>query len=196
MISISEVGLFLFSLYYLSSMIASPVLRSKAFVEKVLQNFKAQGGYDAHVLSKLCLVDSDASRVVAELTVEKYHLNRLGTVHGGLLATVVDIGGSLAIASRGLFATGVSTDINISYLSSATQGDVLTMVAKCDRLGKTLAFTSVDIKCKDTLVAIGRHNKWVAKAHSHPLNRTEQGEAVEAVEDASTVPIKQSNQKS
>jgi hypothetical protein len=33
---------------------------------------------------------------------------------------MVDLGGSLAVASRGLFATGVSTDLNgLFYLQSA-----------------------------------------------------------------------------
>lgn len=55
----------------------------------------------------------------------------------------VDIGGSLAIASKGLYATGVSTDINISYLSSVKQGDKVSVEATVDKLGKTLAFTTV-----------------------------------------------------
>ena len=46
---------------------------------------------------------------------------------------------SLAVASRGLFATGVSTDINISYISSGGKiGDVITMEAECDKLGTIL----------------------------------------------------------
>ncbi|KAG0168288.1 hypothetical protein DFQ30_004976 [Apophysomyces sp. BC1015] len=84
---------------------------------------------------------------------------------------VVDIGGSLALASRGLFATGVSTDINISYLSGAKEGDMISVLAQCDKLGRTLAFTSVDIKTSDgRLVARGRHNKFVALAYKHPEN--------------------------
>jgi acyl-coenzyme A thioesterase 13 len=38
--------------------------------------------------------------------------NRLNILHGGTIASMVDLGGSLAVASRGLFATGVSTDLN------------------------------------------------------------------------------------
>lgn len=30
----------------------------------------------------------------------------------------MDLGGSLAVASRGFFSTGVSTDLNVTYLSS------------------------------------------------------------------------------
>lgn len=33
-------------------------------------------------------------------------------IHGGTIASMVDLGGSLAVASMGLFATGVSTDMN------------------------------------------------------------------------------------
>ncbi|KAL8921872.1 MAG: hypothetical protein Q9208_005476 [Pyrenodesmia sp. 3 TL-2023] len=38
--------------------------------------------------------------------------NRLGTLHGGTIASMVDLGGSLAVASKGLFSTGVSTDLS------------------------------------------------------------------------------------
>lgn len=72
-------------------------------------------------------------------------------MHGGLLATVVDIGGSLAIASKGLFATGVSTDINISYISGVKQGEMIQVEARVDRLGKTLAFTTVELSSNGRL---------------------------------------------
>ncbi len=46
----------------------------------------------------------------------------------------VDLGGSLAVASRGLFATGVSTDLNVTYLSSGGQiGDLIKAEVTCDK---------------------------------------------------------------
>ena len=42
----------------------------------------------------------------------KISQNRLKILHGGTLACMTDLGGSLAVASRGLFATGVSTDLS------------------------------------------------------------------------------------
>ncbi len=64
----------------------------------------------------------------------------------------VDLGGSLAVASRGLYATGVSTDLNgilteprwltffnlgfllVTYLNSGGQvGDILKAIVKCDK---------------------------------------------------------------
>ena len=85
---------------------------------------------------------------------------------------MVDTTGSLAVASRGLFSTGVSTDIQISYLrSGGTQGSVIRAVASCDGFGKTLAYTKCDFyDAKGRLVARGSHTKYVAKAREHEKN--------------------------
>jgi acyl-coenzyme A thioesterase 13 len=60
--------------------------------------------------------------------------NRLAILHGGTIASMVDLGGSLAVASRGLFATGVSTDLNVTYLSSGGKvGDLIKAEVTCDK---------------------------------------------------------------
>ena len=42
---------------------------------------------------------------------------------------------SLAAASMGLYATGVSMNINLSYISSGGNiGNIITMDAECDRI--------------------------------------------------------------
>ena len=47
---------------------------------------------------------------------------------------MVDLGVSLAVASRGLFATGVSTDLNVTYLSSGGKiGDLIKAEVTCDK---------------------------------------------------------------
>ena len=68
--------------------------------------------------------------------------NRLSILHGGTIASMVDLGGSLAVASRGLFATGVSTDLNVTYLNSGGKvGERIRAEVVCDKFGKTLAYT-------------------------------------------------------
>ncbi|KAI8329606.1 esterase [Choanephora cucurbitarum] len=151
-------------------MLPSTVLRTPELVQKVFKSFMTAGGYDSVVLPGLKILTTEEGRVRAELEVEKKHLNRLGSVHGGLLATIVDVAGSLAIASKGLYATGVSTDINISYISGVKQGEKINIDARVDKLGKTLAFTSVELSNKGRLVALGRHNKFVAQAYGHAEN--------------------------
>jgi acyl-coenzyme A thioesterase PaaI-like protein len=47
---------------------------------------------------------------------------------------MVDLGGSLALASRGLFSTGVSTDLNVTYLNSGGKvGDLIRGEVVCDK---------------------------------------------------------------
>jgi acyl-coenzyme A thioesterase 13 len=73
-------------------------------------------------------------RVKFELDIQKEHTNRLNILHGGTIASMVDLGGSLAVASRGLFATGVSTDLNVTYLSSGGKiGDLIKADVTCDK---------------------------------------------------------------
>lgn len=60
------------------------------------------------------------------------------SVYLGLLSQsniiIVDLGGSLAVASRGLYATGVSTDLSVTYLNSGGKvGDTIKAVVQCDK---------------------------------------------------------------
>ncbi|KAJ1708965.1 esterase [Aspergillus flavus] len=111
-----------------------------------------------------------------ELDIQKEHTNRLNILHGGTIASMVDLGGSLAVASRGLFATGVSTDLNVTYLSSGGKvGDKILAEASCDKFGKTLAYTSIKfINSKGEIVARGSHTKYIALAWKDPQNIVEE----------------------
>jgi len=68
---------------------------------------------------QLKIISAQPGVVNMELDIEKMHTNRLEILHGGVIASMTDLGGSLAVASKGLYSTGVSTDINsMSLLSS------------------------------------------------------------------------------
>ncbi|KAI9176155.1 hypothetical protein H9P43_006520 [Blastocladiella emersonii ATCC 22665] len=139
----------------------------------ILRDCLAKQGYDAVVLSRLHVEDADpAGHVACTMPVEQHHLNLNGTLHGGVSATLVDIVGSLAVGALGYSATGVSADIQVSYLAAPRAGDTLRIVADADRMGKTLAFTSVRIMTTDgTLAVRGSHTKYVRgverRMHAH-----------------------------
>ncbi|KAL2161840.1 hypothetical protein VTH06DRAFT_7624 [Thermothelomyces fergusii] len=104
----------------------------------------------------------------ARLRLDARHLNSAGAIHGSVSATLVDWAGGLAIAAWDLRpATGVSVDINISYLSSARLGDEIEIEGRVERVGSNLAFTEVRIFKVDAggergaVVASGRHTKFV-----------------------------------
>ncbi|KAG0239550.1 HotDog domain-containing protein [Mortierella sp. GBAus27b] len=144
---------------------------------KVWTNFLSAGGFDMQALSGLRLVSAAKGSILCELNVEKQHLNRLGGCHGGLLSTIVDVGGSLAIAAEDMHATGVSTDLNVSFVSGAKIGDKLVIDSRCDKVGGTLAYTTVEIKVGDRIVALGRHTKFVRLAHEENTKRKATEEA-------------------
>ena len=54
-----------------------------------------------------------------ELTVDESHLNRVGGLHGGFTATLVDNISTAAIMTTGS-RPGVSVDMNISYVNCIT----------------------------------------------------------------------------
>lgn len=105
------------------------------------------------------------------------HLNSSGSLHGSVAATAVDWAGGLAVAAWDLRAqTGVSVDIHVSYLAGARLGQVVEVEGRVDRVGGSLAFTTVEIWKVDGLeegvedleggkrgdcVVLGRHTKYV-----------------------------------
>ncbi|KAJ1814244.1 hypothetical protein LPJ56_004906 [Coemansia sp. RSA 2599] len=111
----------------------------------------------------MSLISADAGRVRGEIQVEKGHLNAIGGTHGGWLSTLVDVGGSLAIASHGFNTTGVSTDLSVSFLAASGEGSTIVFDAQVLKMGRTLAYTRVDIFNNDKMIATGSHTKFVAK---------------------------------
>jgi acyl-coenzyme A thioesterase 13 len=134
------------------------------FTKKVLRSFMVESGLEPALFgNRLHIQDATLGQVDFSLLIHNDNLNRLKILHGGTIASLVDLGGSLAVASTGRWATGVSTDINVSYLKSGgREGDTLRCLALCDKIGKSLAYTTVSLRnTSGDLVARGSHTKWV-----------------------------------
>ncbi|KAJ5389400.1 esterase [Penicillium cataractarum] len=146
------------------------------FVKSVWESFRATSGLEPRLLNNLRVTAARPGTVNFELDIQKEHTNRLNILHGGTIASMVDLGGSLAVASRGLFATGVSTDLNVTYLSSGGKvGDKIMAEVTCDKFGKTLAYTNIKFTNeKGEVVARGSHTKYVSFAWKDPQNIVEE----------------------
>ncbi|OJJ84848.1 PaaI family thioesterase [Aspergillus glaucus CBS 516.65] len=146
------------------------------FVRSVWESFRATSGLEPRLLNNLQVTAARPGIVNFELDVQKEHTNRLNILHGGTIASMVDLGGSLAVASRGLFATGVSTDLSVTYLNSGGKiGDKILAEVTCDKFGKTLAYTNIKFTNPGgDIVARGSHTKFVALAWKDPQNIVEQ----------------------
>ncbi|BDD54946.1 hypothetical protein MAP00_000513 [Monascus purpureus] len=146
------------------------------FVKSVWESFRATSGLEPRILDNLRITAARPGVVNFELDIQKHHTNRLNILHGGTIASMVDLGGSLAVASRGLFATGVSTDLNVTYLSSGGKiGDKILAEVNCDKFGKTLAYTTIKFtNSAGDIVARGSHTKYIALAWKDPQNIVEE----------------------
>ncbi|EQK99782.1 hypothetical protein G6O67_008006 [Ophiocordyceps sinensis] len=134
------------------------------FIQAVLRSFQAESGLEPSLFGpRFRVTGVQVGQVNFEMDIEKDHTNRFRTLHGGTLASLVDFGGSLAIASTGRFHTGLSTDLNISYLApGGVPGDVIKGCAICDRIGRKLAFTTVTFMDKyGDIAARGSHTKYL-----------------------------------
>ncbi|KAI0477139.1 Thioesterase/thiol ester dehydrase-isomerase [Xylariaceae sp. FL0804] len=137
------------------------------FVRSVLKSFMASSGLEPRLFGPhLRVLDATKGKVDFELDITKDHTNRLKILHGGTIASMVDLGGSLAVASTGLHATGVSTDLSVTYLKSGGKmGDKIKATAVCDDIGKTMAYTSITFRNdQGELTARGSHTKYVKAA--------------------------------
>lgn len=118
------------------------------------------------LLDDVAIVKAHSGQITARLKVTSIHLNSKGTLHGTVSACLTDWAGGLAIASTGMTKTGVSTDIHTTYLTTAKEDDLLEVIGRANKVGGTLAFTTVEIqKVADNgtrmLVATGTHTKFV-----------------------------------
>lgn len=117
--------------------------------------------------SNIELVSAEQGCILARLKIESNHINSRGGLHGSVSATIVDWAGGMAIASHGFEHTGLSTDIHVTYVSSAREGDVLSIEGKTTKVGRNMAFTTVTISKgegeEQRVVAHGTHTKYVLR---------------------------------
>ncbi|KAB1228189.1 Acyl-coenzyme A thioesterase 13 [Morella rubra] len=85
-------------------------------------------------------------------------------LHGGATATLVDMVGSAVIFTVGAPVTGVSVEINVSYLDAAYADEEIEIEARVLRVGKAVGVVSVELRKKKTgkIIAQGRHTKYLA----------------------------------
>jgi acyl-coenzyme A thioesterase 13 len=130
-------------------------------VQSVWDRIKPSSPIYAFLLSDIRIAEAKEAYIKAELDVGPNHINSKGTLHGTVSACIVDWASSLAIAATGLERTGVSTDLHTTYVSTAKEGDVLIIEGKASKVGKNLAYTTVEIRTNTSVVAHGVHTKFV-----------------------------------
>ncbi|MCJ1352701.1 MAG: hypothetical protein MMC33_002685 [Icmadophila ericetorum] len=138
-----------------------------AHVQGVWNQMKPNSPVYRLLLNDIELKSASHGAIIAHLKIDASHLNSKGGLHGIVSACLVDWAGGMAIASTGREKTGVSTDLHVTYVSSAKEGDILEIEGKTSKVGGTLGFTTVEIRKLNveggagTVVCTGTHTKYV-----------------------------------
>jgi uncharacterized protein (TIGR00369 family) len=107
-------------------------------------------------LSELLGIDvsrSDEDSATATLVVGERHLNQAGTVHGGAIATLVDVAmGAAVFAGSDDDERPVTIEIKVNYLEPGERG-VLRTVANVRRRGSRFTVLEAEVVQGDRLVA-------------------------------------------
>lgn len=90
------------------------------------------------------------------LRIEDHHLNRGGTGHGGLLATLVDTAMGHAVRSSADADAAATVSLTTDYLGPAQAGDWVQTSTKVERLGGRLAFVDCSLRVEDREVVRAR----------------------------------------
>ena len=92
--------------------------------------------------------------------------NRYGTLHGGCIATLVDVVSTAALVTQSDHP-GVSVNIDVAYMSPGPAGDEVQVDARVTKVGVNLAFMEVLIKSGDgKVVAKGSHIKYLPRTNA------------------------------
>lgn len=108
------------------------------------------------------MVDGGDGRAVGEFTVAPEHCNRQGTLHGGLISTIVDNVTSYGMMSKGSHP-GVTANLSVSFIAPAKVGDVVQIEATTVRAGKKMAYLDCVLKLKSDgrILAKGGQVKYI-----------------------------------
>eukprot|EP01132_Coremiostelium_polycephalum_P004026 gene4026-5037_t len=101
--------------------------------------------------------------VIYSLIVPKSLCNILNTLHGGAIATIVDVVSAVSIISKAneRIHPGVSVEISVHYGSAAPLGSKIFIHSKCYKIGRNLAYSDTEIRnANDDIIAKGSHTKF------------------------------------
>uniref|UniRef100_A0A453LP52 Acyl-coenzyme A thioesterase 13 n=1 Tax=Aegilops tauschii subsp. strangulata TaxID=200361 RepID=A0A453LP52_AEGTS len=124
--------------------------------------------YDAFTVAGLRVEAIEPGRLLCSFMVPPRLTSASNRMHGGAVASLVDLVGSAVIFTGGSPVTGVSLDITVSYLGAAHANEEIEVEARVLGIGDKTGCVTVEVRRKDTgqVLAHGRHTKYLANVSS------------------------------
>lgn len=127
-----------------------------------------------HGWAGIDLVRAEPGKVEIALRAEDHHLNLLGTVHGGMIATVADTAMGLAMRTRAEpGSTYVTAQLGLHYLAPGRAGRIVG-VGRAVKAGGQMGYAEADVLGEGTGCsrAPARRSSWCA---SGPIGKARPG---------------------
>uniref|UniRef100_A0A0D3FW32 Acyl-coenzyme A thioesterase 13 n=1 Tax=Oryza barthii TaxID=65489 RepID=A0A0D3FW32_9ORYZ len=133
-------------------------LEPTALSKEVVGPASASLRYDAFALTGVRIDAAEHGRLLCSF------VSPAGYLLSGVTATLADQLGSGVFLSSGIGTSGVSLELNLSYVDVASIGEEIEVEGKLLRAGKSVGVVSVDFRKKMTgkLIAQARHTKYLA----------------------------------
>ncbi|KAM3277742.1 hypothetical protein ACQJBY_045565 [Aegilops geniculata] len=125
--------------------------------------------YDAFSVAGLRVEAIEPGRLLCSFMVPpRLTSSASNRMHGGAVASLVDLVGSAVIFAGGSPVTGVSLDITVSYLGAARANEEIEIEDRVLGIGDKTGCVTVEVRRKDTgqVLAHGRHTKYLANVSS------------------------------
>lgn len=129
--------------------------------------------YSGNLYSHMRVLAPPAGNAIAVVfTVGRAHLNGNRTLHGGAIATLIDVLTSIAIRKLHREGhSGVTASLTVECVNAAQEGEEVLIVATIHKIGKNLAFTSARLtRLADPsfVIATGAHTKFLGLERMPP----------------------------
>ena len=115
----------------------------------------SQGSPDFAALVGYRIETPKAGIAVLELPLQAHHRNRLGTVHGGVIMTMLDAAGMWACSQSGEPPGCPTVSLSCSFLQAVTPADhsILRARAELVRKGRRMYFVNIEALAGEEVVA-------------------------------------------
>ena len=131
----------------------------KAAIQQFIDNQKNVKTFDK-VCQHVTVISAGDGNVKTSMPVMEEHLNGYGTLHGGCIASLVDLISTFGFASSEDGKTGVSVNMSISYIGAARLGDVITIESTALKQKGYIRFADIIITNQDgKMIAKASHTK-------------------------------------
>jgi uncharacterized protein (TIGR00369 family) len=116
--------------------------RLEAAIREVEHRMQRSG---FHRWASISLVRVDDGEVEIRLDAQEHHLNLLGTLHGGMIATVADTAMGLAVRTRHEPGTShVTGSLTVTYLSPGRPGSIRA-IGRAVKAGRQMGYGEADV---------------------------------------------------